>query len=57
MQVPPGFVLGRGPVLHKAACLQQGHILDLARTLLSVLGVDAPADFEGRPWSAFTAPA
>ena len=33
--------------------LDGGHILDVAPTLLTMLGVDLPRQFEGRAWSSF----
>jgi predicted AlkP superfamily phosphohydrolase/phosphomutase len=50
---PAAFVLGRGPAVSSGRTLEGGHILDVAPTLLSMLGVDAPARFEGRAWSSF----
>jgi len=52
---PTAFLLARGPDVRHSRWGDDGHILDLAPTLLSVLGVDAPGYFEGRPWAAFTA--
>jgi predicted AlkP superfamily phosphohydrolase/phosphomutase len=50
---PHAFVLARGPGLSARQTLEGGHILDIAPTILGLLGVDAPAHFEGRPWHAF----
>lgn len=47
---PCAFVLGRGPTLAAGSALDGGHILDIAPTVLSALGVDVPAHFEGRAW-------
>ncbi len=52
---PTAFLLARGPALHHPGAFSGGHILDLAPTILSTLGVDAPAYFEGQPWAAFQA--
>jgi predicted AlkP superfamily phosphohydrolase/phosphomutase len=52
---PTAFMLAQGPLLSRSGALGDGHILDLAPTILSSLGVDLPAYFEGRPWSAFGA--
>lgn len=48
------FVFGRGPTLSAGTTLDRGHILDVAPTILTMLGVDVPQHFEGRPWSAFS---
>jgi predicted AlkP superfamily phosphohydrolase/phosphomutase len=47
------FVYARGPALPAGTVLKSGHILDVAPTLLSMLGVDVPRHCEGRAWSAF----
>lgn len=47
---PSAFVLARGRSLPEGKALEGGHILDLAPTVLSMLGVDAPAHFEGKVW-------
>lgn len=44
------FVAGRGPGIGAGATLRGAHIVDLPATVLALLGVDAPAWFEGRPW-------
>jgi len=42
------FVLTRGsPVLVKP---ERAHILDVAPTVLTLLGVEPPSHYEGRPW-------
>jgi predicted AlkP superfamily phosphohydrolase/phosphomutase len=50
---PNAFVAACGPALRSGAALQGGHILDIAPTVLAMLGVDVPAHFEGRPWQDF----
>jgi len=56
---PNAFVLARGPTLRvgaapqAGAALQAGHILDIAPTVLTLLGVDLPAHFEGRVLQGF----
>lgn len=47
------FVLARGPGLAAGSTLEGGHILDVAPTLLAMLGVDAPPRFEGHAWPSF----
>lgn len=44
------FVFARGPAITGGTTLESGHILDVAPTLLTMLGVDLPAQFEGRAW-------
>jgi predicted AlkP superfamily phosphohydrolase/phosphomutase len=44
------FVLARGPGLGAGQSLEGGNILDIAPTVLSLLGVDPPAHYEGRAW-------
>jgi predicted AlkP superfamily phosphohydrolase/phosphomutase len=51
---PTAFMLARGPSLPEASILHGGHILDLAPTVLAMLGVDQPAHHEGRQWAGFT---
>lgn len=48
------FVLARGPTLPPGATVEGGHILDVAPTLLTMLGVDVPRHFEGRAWPSVT---
>jgi predicted AlkP superfamily phosphohydrolase/phosphomutase len=50
---PNAFVAARGPALGAGASLAGGHIADIAPTVLALLGVDAPAHFEGRAWNGF----
>ena len=47
------FMFARGPSLAAGTSLDGGHILDVAPTLLTMLGVDLPRQFEGRAWSGF----
>lgn len=54
---PTAFLLAQGPTLGSRGDLTGGHILDLAPTVLSTLGVDAPDYFEGKPWAPFRASA
>ena len=44
------FALGRGPTLAGGSSLADGHILDVAPTVLAALGVEAPEHYEGRVW-------
>jgi len=48
------FVLGRGPSVAASSTLARGHILDIAPTVLSMLGTDIPANFEGKAWATST---
>jgi predicted AlkP superfamily phosphohydrolase/phosphomutase len=50
---PTAFMLARGSQLPAASTLRDGHIVDLAPSVLSALGVQSPAHHEGRPWSGF----
>jgi predicted AlkP superfamily phosphohydrolase/phosphomutase len=47
---PNAFVLARGPGLRNDRAPADGHILDLAPTLCTLLGVDPPPHFQGRVW-------
>jgi predicted AlkP superfamily phosphohydrolase/phosphomutase len=47
---PTAFALVRGPTASGDLATQRGHILDIAPTILGLLGVDPPAHFEGRAW-------
>jgi hypothetical protein len=47
---PNAFVLARGPGVPARERLGQGHIVDLAPTILTLLGVDPPPSLEGRAW-------
>jgi predicted AlkP superfamily phosphohydrolase/phosphomutase len=44
-----GFVLAKGPGIPPASAGEEGHALDLAPTILSLLGATIPAYMEGRP--------
>ncbi len=50
---PNAFVLARGPGLSAGSSCAGGHILDLAPSVLQLLGVEPPDHFEGRAWSIF----
>jgi predicted AlkP superfamily phosphohydrolase/phosphomutase len=50
---PAAFVLARGPLLPEGNSFTGGHIVDLAPTLLALLGVAAPRHMDGRVWEAF----
>jgi predicted AlkP superfamily phosphohydrolase/phosphomutase len=52
---PNAFILARGPGIPASEQLEQGHIVDLAPTILTLLGVDPPRSLEGRPWPQFVA--
>jgi predicted AlkP superfamily phosphohydrolase/phosphomutase len=51
------FLLGHGAGIARGATVAGGHIVDIASTVLALLGVDAPAQFEGRDRSASLAKA
>jgi predicted AlkP superfamily phosphohydrolase/phosphomutase len=46
----PGFVLAHGPGVVPGTTIEGGHILDLAPTVLTRLGVPVPGHMEGRIW-------
>jgi predicted AlkP superfamily phosphohydrolase/phosphomutase len=50
---PTAFVLARGPGVAAQSRLDGGHILDLAPTIVSMLGVAPSAKYQGRIWSSF----
>jgi predicted AlkP superfamily phosphohydrolase/phosphomutase len=50
------FVSGRGPTIAAGSTLAGGHILDIPATVLALLGVDAPAWYEGRAWTSLLVP-
>jgi predicted AlkP superfamily phosphohydrolase/phosphomutase len=52
---PNAFVLARGPGIPAGERIEQGHIVDLAPTILTLLGVDPPPSLEGRAWPQFVA--
>jgi hypothetical protein len=50
---PNAFVLARGPRIPQGAVLSDGHIIDIAPTLLAFLGVDPPDHMRGALWPSF----
>jgi predicted AlkP superfamily phosphohydrolase/phosphomutase len=50
---PTAFALARGPHIAEGEELVGGHIVDIAPTILTMLGVDVPQHMDGRVWSAF----
>lgn len=44
------FAIARGPSVPKNSHLDGAHIIDLAPTILTTLGIQPPPDFEGRVW-------
>ncbi len=50
---PNAFVLGYGAGVASGAGAQGGHIVDIAPTVFAALGVDPPAQFEGRALAGF----
>jgi predicted AlkP superfamily phosphohydrolase/phosphomutase len=51
---PNAFLLGYGRDVTAGAALDGGHIVDIAPTILTMLGVDPPRHLEGRALPAFT---
>lgn len=51
----PGFVLAQGPGIPAATQMNDGHIVDVAPTLLTRLGVAVPDYMHGRAWPELTA--
>jgi predicted AlkP superfamily phosphohydrolase/phosphomutase len=49
---PTAFVLARGPHISAGEKLTDGHIVDIAPTLLTMVGVEPPRHMEGRVWNA-----
>lgn len=47
---PDAFVIARGPGIAEGSRLDSGHIVDLAPTVMTMLGVDPPAHMDGRVW-------
>ncbi|MGH7931127.1 MAG: hypothetical protein ACREQV_25420, partial [Candidatus Binatia bacterium] len=47
-----GFALLYGPGVAKGQ-QSEGHLLDIAPTILKYFGLNAPADFDGRPLAGF----
>ncbi len=50
---PSAFVIARGPGLAEGSLLQEGHIVDIAPTIMTMIGVDPPGHMDGRVWSEF----
>lgn len=48
---PNAFVAARGPAISAGTQVKGGHVLDVAPTVLAMLGVEASPHFEGRPWA------
>ena len=47
---PNAFVAATGPRVVSNSLTNEGHIVDIAPTVLALLGVEAPAPFEGKAW-------
>ena len=47
---PAAFVLARGPSVEAGRSREAGHLVDLAPTLLTMMGVDVPSHMEGEVW-------
>lgn len=47
---PTAFALTRAPDWQGAATATEPHVLDIAPTVLSLLGIDLPQHYEGRTW-------
>jgi len=47
---PEGFALFYGPGIGKGS-VGEGHIVDIAPTILKYFGLTPSSDIEGRPWS------
>jgi len=52
---PNAFVLARGPAVSSGSSLEDGHIVDIAPTILEILGVEPPQHFDGHAWSGLQA--
>jgi predicted AlkP superfamily phosphohydrolase/phosphomutase len=50
---PTAFALARGPKIAEKARCTGGHIVDIAPTILAMLGVDPPKQMDGHIWSGF----
>ena len=48
---PNAFVIARGPSVPGGSSLEDGHIVDIAPTILEILGVESPQHFDGSAWS------
>ena len=46
---PEGFILACGPDLEAGSTLSNGHVLDLAPTILELMGAPIPDHIEGKP--------
>jgi hypothetical protein len=44
-----GFLLATGPGIPQSASLSEGHVLDLAPTILALMGAPIPEHLEGKP--------
>jgi predicted AlkP superfamily phosphohydrolase/phosphomutase len=47
---PNAFVLARGPNVRPGGALDNPHIVDIAPTILEMLGVEPPPHYDGRAW-------
>ena len=50
---PTAFALARGPKIAEKARFTGGHVVDIAPTILAMLGVDPPKQMDGHIWSGF----
>jgi predicted AlkP superfamily phosphohydrolase/phosphomutase len=50
---PSAFTLTRGPIVRQGDALKGGHIIDVAPTILAMLGVELPPHMNGRIWDEF----
>jgi predicted AlkP superfamily phosphohydrolase/phosphomutase len=50
---PTAFALARGPRIAEDEIFTGGHVVDIASTILAMLGVDPPKHLDGRIWSEF----
>lgn len=50
---PTAFALARGPQIAEDEIFTGGHVVDVAPTVLAMLGVDPPDHLDGRIWSGF----
>ena len=44
-----GFVLGKGPDIEAGKTLKNSQVVDLAPTILDLMGIDIPEHFDGKP--------
>jgi len=49
---PNAFVIAHGPTVSSGSRIENGHIVDIAPTILDILGVEPPGHFDGRAWTA-----